>query len=336
MAVKTENPDSFLVEYTTTLIIRHLLLAEDHLLEYSRDPTAQCLACLYWHLEKLIAYTSLECVKFEGMDTPLCKRLSEWAADTQRAIDKMSKGKALEYAKEARKMRYDMVESEAKPSKVTLKAPEPTCRLAQEPKVKITGTCEDNSGQSIMFQERCAMEQEGCKITKSGKFALALISPEDLKKVKTALVNEDVERIETLLPEIAKKWSMRQRLGVYAGIIEATCTLKQKSTELHLDPLLAAIGCQIGIGSCFGESKPLGDPSSCKLVKDYVHCRYQDKGKFDPKSFRTKEITEGVKVTVGCPKGEYSPSTHRCKTGTEVQKVMYHKNVCSEHEGCKL
>lgn len=121
MPPKTENPDTFLVDYTSRLIVRHLLLAEDHLLEYSRDPSDQCLACLWWHLEKLIAYSSLECVKFEGLDAPFCQELSAWAVEVQGKMDGMSKEQSLEYAKQARDYRYRMAEM----------APAPAGELAQ-------------------------------------------------------------------------------------------------------------------------------------------------------------------------------------------------------------
>lgn len=106
-----ENPDEFLVEYTNRLIIQHLLLVEDHLLEYNREPTDQCLACLFWHLEKLIAYSSLECVKFEAMDAPTCQNLSGWSVRVQESIDGMTRDEALQFSKEAREFRYTMAEA---------------------------------------------------------------------------------------------------------------------------------------------------------------------------------------------------------------------------------
>ena len=110
MVTKTENPDTFLIEYTNRLIIQHLLLVEDHLLEYAREPSSQCLACLYWHLEKLVAYTSLECVKFDGTDIQACQRLSTWASDAQVALEGLTRDKALELSKGARDFRYQIVE----------------------------------------------------------------------------------------------------------------------------------------------------------------------------------------------------------------------------------
>jgi predicted aspartyl protease len=112
MVAKTENPDTFLVEYTNRLIIQHLLLIEDHFLEYNREPSSQCLSCLYWHLEKLIAYTSLECVKFEGTNIPACQELSNWATKTQAEMENLTQVRALELAKESREYRYKLVEGD--------------------------------------------------------------------------------------------------------------------------------------------------------------------------------------------------------------------------------
>jgi len=112
MAVSTkENPDTFLVDYTADRMIDHLLLIEDHFLDFAREPSAQCLACVFWHLQKLVAYSSLECVKFEGMDKPLCQELSAWASRTQDAIEHLAKDQALQLAKDAREYRYKMVET---------------------------------------------------------------------------------------------------------------------------------------------------------------------------------------------------------------------------------
>lgn len=110
-ATKKENPDEFLVEYTSRLIIQHLLLIEDHLLDYNREPSDQCLACIYWHLEKLIAYSSLECVKFEGMDVATCQSLSVWATKVQESLEGLSRERALEFAKESREYRYKIAET---------------------------------------------------------------------------------------------------------------------------------------------------------------------------------------------------------------------------------
>lgn len=103
-----ENPDEFLIEYTNRLIVQHLLLTEDHLLDFAREPSDQCISCLYWHLEKLVAYSSLECVKFEGMDASACQVLSSWATKVQQSLPSLTKEQALDLAKEAREFRYKM------------------------------------------------------------------------------------------------------------------------------------------------------------------------------------------------------------------------------------
>ncbi len=136
MTTKTENPDSFLVEFTNERMIDHLLLLEDHFLEYSRKPTAQCLACVYWHLRKLVAYASLECVKFTGTDIPACQSLSEWASKTQDKLDKLKQPEALKIAKEARDFRYKLVDSQppkgkAKVRDIVAELFEPRGRVAE-------------------------------------------------------------------------------------------------------------------------------------------------------------------------------------------------------------
>jgi len=44
--------------------------------------------------------------------------------------------------------------------------------------------------------------------------------------------------------------------------------------------------------------------------------------KFDPRSFRIKEVDEDIKLVIGCPKGKWSPKIKRCKVGTKVQSVL--------------
>lgn len=72
------------------------------------------------------------------------------------------------------------------------------------------------------------------------------------------------------------------------------------------------------------------DGKSCKLVKDYYHCRVKPKGYFDPRSFRAVKPRKGVVVTIGCKKGNWSPSKQHCKIGTEAQRIMYHKRLYAE------
>ncbi len=46
------------------------------------------------------------------------------------------------------------------------------------------------------------------------------------------------------------------------------------------------------------------------------------KGRFDPRSFRTV-VTDGHRVTVGCPKGKWDPRRRRCKVGTRAQRILH-------------
>lgn len=59
----------------------------------------------------------------------------------------------------------------------------------------------------------------------------------------------------------------------------------------------------------------------CKRVRDYIHCRVTNPKKFDPDSFRVKTISEGQKITVGCPKGHWTGK--RCNVGMQQQNIMY-------------
>lgn len=58
---------------------------------------------------------------------------------------------------------------------------------------------------------------------------------------------------------------------------------------------------------------------------DYVIIRVKDPDQFDPDSFRTIDISadEGIKATVGCPKGNYSEG--KCSVGMEVQRYLFDK-----------
>lgn len=54
----------------------------------------------------------------------------------------------------------------------------------------------------------------------------------------------------------------------------------------------------------------------------YIHEVVENKNKFDSRSFRVKTIKPGVLITIGCPKGKWSPSKNKCKVGTRIQKKM--------------
>ena len=54
----------------------------------------------------------------------------------------------------------------------------------------------------------------------------------------------------------------------------------------------------------------------------YIHEVVENKNKFDTRSFRVITLKEGVKATIGCPRGKWSPSKKKCKVGTRMQKIM--------------
>jgi hypothetical protein len=57
----------------------------------------------------------------------------------------------------------------------------------------------------------------------------------------------------------------------------------------------------------------------------YRHEKVTPKEEFDPRSFRTKEIKPGVKIVIGCPKGEYDKAKSECKVGMKLQKILRKK-----------
>lgn len=46
------------------------------------------------------------------------------------------------------------------------------------------------------------------------------------------------------------------------------------------------------------------------------------KSRFDPRSFRTV-VSDGHRVTVGCPKGKWDPRRKRCQVGTRAQRILH-------------
>lgn len=54
----------------------------------------------------------------------------------------------------------------------------------------------------------------------------------------------------------------------------------------------------------------------------YYHKVVESKNKFDTRSFRVILLKPGVKATIGCPKGKWSPGKKKCKVGTRIQKIM--------------
>lgn len=59
--------------------------------------------------------------------------------------------------------------------------------------------------------------------------------------------------------------------------------------------------------------------------KNYTHEVVTPASEFDKDSFRTKEVRSGVKLVVGCPKGEYDKAKSKCKVGTKLQKILRKK-----------
>lgn len=63
-------------------------------------------------------------------------------------------------------------------------------------------------------------------------------------------------------------------------------------------------------------------PPYSKKAK-FTHKQIEPKENFDNRSFRVINLgTKGKKATIGCPKGEWSPSKNKCKVGTRIQKIM--------------
>lgn len=54
----------------------------------------------------------------------------------------------------------------------------------------------------------------------------------------------------------------------------------------------------------------------------FIHELLQLKKKFDPRSFRTV-VRRAHRITFGCPKGKYSPSTELCKVPVQIQKILH-------------
>jgi len=68
-------------------------------------------------------------------------------------------------------------------------------------------------------------------------------------------------------------------------------------------------------------------PPYSKTAK-YTHKVVEDKGNFDPRSFRVIPYgKKGKKATIGCPSGKWSPSKKKCKVGTRIQKIMTPRKV---------
>jgi hypothetical protein len=57
---------------------------------------------------------------------------------------------------------------------------------------------------------------------------------------------------------------------------------------------------------------------------DTIRSGHGDKNSFDPDSFRTIDITTGIKAVVGCPKGQFAGG--KCAVGTQVQSFLFDKS----------
>jgi hypothetical protein len=68
----------------------------------------------------------------------------------------------------------------------------------------------------------------------------------------------------------------------------------------------------------------------------YKHRRLVSPSKFDPRSLRTKAVSPTKKLIVGCPEGQFSPSTGRCKVGTRTQAELTLKNSLTAEERSHL
>jgi hypothetical protein len=60
-----------------------------------------------------------------------------------------------------------------------------------------------------------------------------------------------------------------------------------------------------------------------ETTEENIRSGHGDKGSFDPDSFRTIDITDGIKAVVGCPKGSYVEG--KCKVGMETQSFLFDK-----------
>lgn len=105
------SEDKWFEEYTDRLMLQHLCLLEDHLLEMVRDPSDQCQSCMFWHVFKIRSYASLECVKFsEGEHKEACITISPFMDQIEAEMEKgLTKEKSLDLAKEVREWRYRIV-----------------------------------------------------------------------------------------------------------------------------------------------------------------------------------------------------------------------------------
>lgn len=82
-------------------------------------------------------------------------------------------------------------------------------------------------------------------------------------------------------------------------------------------------------GEVTAEKPTVGLPLS-PPAEEYHHIRIRTPGQFAKKSFRVITFGEGIKATIGCPKGKFK--TGKCTVGTQVQKLLFPKNKYSLEE----
>ncbi len=123
MTTATRTPTSPDVQwdawYTEKMVIDHLLLLEDHLLDYGeRSADDQCLGCMVWHCEKLKAYCHYEAPKFfqdAHADTyrDVCRFAEELQGilvnSGQSGAAGLDQGAAVTKAKRGRELRYELI-----------------------------------------------------------------------------------------------------------------------------------------------------------------------------------------------------------------------------------
>lgn len=76
----------------------------------------------------------------------------------------------------------------------------------------------------------------------------------------------------------------------------------------------------------------------CIPVDEYVHCTMKHKRLFDPRSFRTvtpAEPDDDVRITIGCPRGQWDNHRGKCKVSTKAQRIMYHVDACDSYPACR-
>jgi hypothetical protein len=117
MVSPAKTPDTDALEwdqwYTEKMTIDHLILLEDHLLDYGlRSADDQCLGCMVWHCEKLRAYCTYEAPKFfDGDHGETYREVHRFAEELQGKLvnDKLEQREAVEQAKQARELRYKLI-----------------------------------------------------------------------------------------------------------------------------------------------------------------------------------------------------------------------------------